>query len=148
MFYLSCPVSVHYQNKSAADPRPATPAPRQPASFAQRPATPAPRPAPPPPPPPPSVQAQLNALATVVYAVRQRAANREEAELQMAQATLAQPFQLSGESIYKRRAAEVSAYRLAASQGLPQQPARQAAPTLPDADAIYRRRALQARGTA
>lgn len=119
-------------------------APRQNASFAQRP--PAPRPAPPPTPRPATVQEQLAALSAVIYATRQLAANREEAEMRMAQATLAQPFRLNGDSIYRRRAAEVQAHRLAAGQRLPQQPPRPAAPVMPDADSIYRRRQREASG--
>lgn len=113
---------------------------RQHATFAQRP--PPPRPAT----PPPSVQAQLAAMATVVYAARRSMANRDGGA--DAQEVLAQPFNLCGTSIYKRRAAEVQAHRLAASQGLPKQPEKQVAPVMPSADSIYKRRALQAQGLA
>ena len=116
---------------------------RQHATFAQRP--PAPRPAPPPP-RTPTVQEQLAALSTVIYAARQSTANREAFEARMAQAVLNKPFRLNGDSIYKRRAAEVQAHRLAARGNPPQQPAHQAAPTLPDADSIYRRRKAEAKG--
>jgi len=116
---------------------------RQHATFAQRP--PAPRPAPPPP-RTPTVQEQLAALSTVIYAARQSTANREAFEARMTKEVLAQPFRLNGDSIYKRRAAEVQAHRLAARGNPPQQPAHQAAPTLPDADSIYRRRKAEAKG--
>ena len=116
---------------------------RQHATFAQRP--PAPRPAPPPP-RTPTVQEQLAALSTVIYAARQSTANREAFEARMTKEVMAQPFRLNGDSIYKRRAAEVQAHRLAARGNPPQQPAHQAAPTLPDADSIYRRRKAEAKG--
>ena len=116
---------------------------RQHATFAQRP--PALRPAPPPP-RTPTVQEQLAALSTVIYAARQSTANREAFEARMTKEVLAQPFRLNGDSIYKRRAAEVQAHRLAARGNPPQQPAHQAAPTLPDADSIYRRRKAEAKG--
>ena len=116
---------------------------RQHATFAQRP--PAPRPAPPPP-RTPTVQEQLAALSTVIYAARQSTANREAFEARMTKEVLNQPFRLNGDSIYKRRAAEVQAHRLAARGNPPQQPAHQAAPTLPDADSIYRRRKAEAKG--
>ena len=112
------------------------------ASFAPKPPT--PRQAPPPPPPPPSVQAQLAALSVAIYAARKSAANRDEAEMRMAQATLAQPFKMSCDAIYKRRAAEVRAHRMAASQGMPQQ----AAPAMPSAEEIYLRRQREAKGAA
>ena len=118
---------------------------RQHATFAQRP--PAPRPAPPPP-RTPTVQEQLAALSTVIYAARQSTANREAFEARMAQEVLNKPFRLNGDSIYKRRAAEVQAHRLAARGNPPQQPAHQAAPTLPSADEIYRRRQREAKGVA
>ena len=66
--------------------------------------------------------------------------------MRMAQEVLNKPFRLNGDSIYKRRAAEVQAHRLAARGNPPQQPAHQAAPTLPDADSIYRRRKAEAKG--
>lgn len=119
---------------------------RQHATFAQRPPT--PRPATPPAPRPPTVQEQLAALSTTVYAARRSMANREAFEARMAQEVLNKPFRLNGDSIYKFRAAQVSAHRLAASQGLPRQPAHQAAPTLPSADEIYRRRQREAQGLA
>ncbi len=110
-------------------------APRIGVTFSQRP--PPPRPAT----PPPSVQAQLAAMATVVYAARNAAANRDEKPRDV-------PFELCGDSIYKRRAAEAQAHRQAASQGLPKQPEKQVAPVMPSADSIYKRRALQAQGLA
>lgn len=113
---------------------------RQHATFSQKP--PAPRPAT----PPPSVQAQLAAMATVVYAARRSMANRDGGA--DAQEVLNKPFRLNGDSIYKRRAAEVQSHRLAASQGLPKQPEKQVAPVMPSADSIYKRRALQAQGLA
>ena len=116
---------------------------RQHATFAQRP--PAPRPAPPPP-RTPTVQEQLAALSTVIYAARQSTANREAFEARMTKEVLAQPFRLNGDSIYKRRAAEVQAHRLAARGNPPQQSERLAAPTLPSADEIYRRRKAEAKG--
>jgi hypothetical protein len=117
---------------------------RQHATFSQK--SPAPRPAPPR--RPPTVQEQLAALSTVIYAARQSTANREAFEARMTKEVLAQPFRLNGTSIYKRRAAEVQAHRLAASQGLPKQPEKQVAPVMPSADSIYKRRALQAQGLA
>ena len=116
---------------------------RQHATFAQRP--PAPRPAPPPP-RTPTVQEQLAALSTVIYAARQSTANREAFEARMTKEVLAQPFRLNGDSIYKRRAAEVQAHRQAARGNPPQQSERLAAPTLPSADEIYRRRKAEAKG--
>lgn len=118
---------------------------RQHATFAQRP--PAPRPAPPPP-RTPTVQEQLAALSTVIYAARQSTANREAFEARMTKEVLAQPFRLNGDSIYKRRAAEVQAHRQAARGNPPQQSERLAAPTLPSADEIYRRRQREAKGVA
>ncbi len=119
---------------------------RQHATFSQK--SPAPRPATPPAPRPPTVQEQLAALSTVIYAARKAAVNREEAEMRVAQSTLAQPFKLCGDSIYKRRAAEVQAHRLAASQGLPKQPEKQVAPVMPSADEVYRRRKMEAQRVA
>ncbi len=148
MFYMTCPVEVHYQNQSD-DPRPANPPPppppRQQVAFSRQ-APPPPRPAPPR--RPPTVQEQLAALSVGIYAARQSAADREAFEGRKAQEVLAKPPVLSGAAIYKVRAAQVSAHRLAASQGLPRQPAHQAAPTLPDADSIYRRRKMEAQGLA
>ena len=148
MFYMTCPVEVSYSNQ-AADPRPATPPPppRQQVAFSRQAPPPAPRPAPPPP-RTPTVQEQLAALSTVIYAARQSTANREAFEARMTKEVLAQPFRLNGDSIYKRRAAEVQAHRLAARGNPPQQPAHQAAPTLPSADEIYRRRQREAKGVA
>ncbi len=117
---------------------------RQHATFAQRP--PAPRPAPPR--RPPTVQEQLAALSTVIYAARQSTANREAFEARMTKEVLAQPFRLNGDSIYKRRAAEVQAHRLAASQGLPKQPEKQGVPVMPSADEVYRRRKMEAQRVA
>lgn len=97
-------------------------------------------------PAPPTVQEQLSALSVGIYAARRSMANREAFEARKAQEVLAKPPVLSGAAIYKVRAAQVSAHRLAASQGLPRQPAHQAAPTLPDADSIYRRRQREAKG--
>ncbi len=148
MFYMTCPVEVHYQNQSD-DPRPANPPPppppRQQVAFSRQ-APPPPRPAPPP--RTPTVQEQLAALSVGIYAARQSAADREAFEGRKAQEVLAQPFRLNGDSIYKFRAAQVSAHRLAASQGLPKQPEKQVAPVMPDADSIYRKRALQTKGFA
>ena len=118
---------------------------RQHATFAQRP--PAPRPAPPPP-RTPTVQEQLAALSTVIYAARQSTANREAFEARMAQEVLNKPFRLNGDSIYRYRAAQVSAHRQAARGNPPQQSERLAAPTLPSADEIYRRRQREAKGVA
>ena len=118
---------------------------RQHATFAQRP--PAPRPAPPPP-RTPTVQEQLAALSTVIYAARQSTANREAFEARMTKEVLAQPFRLNGDSIYRYRAAQVSAHRQAARGNPPQQSERLAAPTLPSADEIYRRRQREAKGVA
>jgi hypothetical protein len=73
-------------------------------------------------------------------------ANREAFEARMAQEVLNKPFKLH--DVYKFRAAQVSAHRLAASQGLPKQPEKQVAPVMPSADSIYKRRALQAQGLA
>ncbi len=147
MFYMTCPVEVSYSNQSG-DPRPANPPPppRQQVAFSRQAPPPAPRPATPPAPRTPTVQEQLAALSTTVYAARRSMANREAFEARMAQEVLNKPFRLNGDSIYKRRAAEAQAHRLAASQGLPKQPAHQAAPTLPDADSIYRRRKMEAQG--
>ncbi len=146
MFYMTCPVEVHYQNQSD-DPRPANPPPppppRQQVAFSRQ-APPPPRPAPPR--RPPTVQEQLAALSVGIYAARQSAADREAFEGRKAQEVLAKPFRLNGDSIYKRRAAEVSAHRLAARGNPPQQPAHQGVPVMPIADEVYRRRAREAQG--
>ncbi len=145
MFYMTCPVEVSYSNQSA-DPRPATPPPRQQVAFSRQAPPPTPRPATPPAPRPPTVQEQLAALSAVVYAARRSSPNRDGGA--DAQEVLNKPFRLNGDSIYKRRAAEVQSHRLAARGNPPQQPAHQAAPTLPDADSIYRRRQREAKGAA
>lgn len=147
MFYMTCPVEVSYSNQSA-DPRPATPPPppRQQVAFSRQAPPPAPRPATPPAPRPPTVQEQLAALSTTVYAARRSSPNRDGGA--DAQEVLAQPFRLNGDSIYKRRAAEVQAHRLAARGNPPQQPAHQVAPVMPSADEIYRRRKMEAKGAA
>ena len=62
--------------------------------------------------------------------------------MRMAQEVLNKPFRLNGDSIYRYRAAQVSAHRQAARGNPPQQSERLAAPTLPSADEIYRRRQL------
>ncbi len=104
---------------------------RQHATFAQK----------PPPPRTPTVQEQLAALSTVIYAARQSTANRDEKAQEV-------PFKLCGDSIYKRRTAEIQAHRLAASQGLPKQPEKQGVPVMPSADEVYRRRKMEAQRVA
>ncbi len=114
------------------------------ATFAQKP--PAPRPAPAP--RTPSIQEQLNALSVGIYESRRTGANREAFEARMAQEVLNKPFKLCGDSIYKRRAAEIQAHRLAARGNPPERQEQQTAPVMPDAESIYRRRQREARGAA